>query len=74
MLILFSCEELGTRNESALRWFPVNLLPTLIYKIKARTSDWVEKEGKVGLKVLGEKGWLGRNRRKKKSRAEAPGL
>lgn len=31
---LFSCEWLWTRNESALRWFPVNLLPTLICKIK----------------------------------------
>jgi hypothetical protein len=30
------------------------LLPTLIYKIKARAGDWAEKEGKVALKVLGE--------------------
>ena len=54
----------------------MNLLPILTCKIKARAGDWAEKEGKelkVELKVLGEKE-RGRQRRKKESGAEAPGL
>jgi hypothetical protein len=31
------------------------MLPTLMYKIKARANDWLEKVGKVELKVLGER-------------------
>jgi hypothetical protein len=48
-----------------------------MYKIKARASDWVEKEEKVELKVLGEKGredHRGQRRRWKESGAEAYGL
>jgi hypothetical protein len=41
-LIILFCEGLGTRNESALRGFPVNLLPTLICKTK-RADDWADK-------------------------------
>ena len=77
MLILFFCEGLWTRNESVLRWFPVNLLPTLICKIKARASDWADK-GKVELKVGREKRRNGRERgwrmRWKKSGAEPHSL
>ena len=50
MLILF-CELLRTKNESALRWFPVNLLSTFICKIK---ESWQFK-GTVEQKVGGEK-------------------
>jgi hypothetical protein len=45
-----------------------------MYKIKARTGDCVEKERKVELKVLGEKGREdkgGQRRKKKESGAEA---
>ena len=45
-----------------------------MYKIKARARDWAEEEGKVGLKVLGEKGRGWKRKRKKKSRAKAHGL
>jgi hypothetical protein len=56
MLILFFYEGLQTRNKSALWRFPVNLLPTLMYKIKARAGDWAGKEGKVEMKVLWKRG------------------
>ena len=45
-----------------------------MYKIKARDSDWAEKEEKVELKVLGEKGREddgGQKRRWKESGTEA---
>jgi hypothetical protein len=48
-----------------------------MYKIKARAGDWAEKEGKVELKVLGEKEREGEDDDgggEEKSGAEAPGL
>jgi hypothetical protein len=78
MLIPFSCEGLQTRNETALRWFPINLLPMLICKIKARADDWAEK-GRWSWKLRErrrrhgrERGW--QRRKWKESRAEAHGL
>ena len=78
MLILFSSEGLWTRNDSALRWFPINLLPTLICKIKE--SWWLGRKREGGVKSWERrrKNWkrerTQRRRKKKKSGAEAHGL
>jgi hypothetical protein len=42
-----------------------------MYKIKARAGDWAEKEGKVELKVWGEREreqWRKRRRKKRRKR------
>ena len=75
MLIPFSCEWLWTRNESALRWFPVNLIPILI----CRADDWAGKrEGGAEGGGRRRRKWkterTQRRRKKEKSGAEAHGL
>jgi hypothetical protein len=47
---------LRTKNDSTLRCFPINLLPTVICKINARACDWADT-GKVELKVGREEEW-----------------
>jgi hypothetical protein len=50
-LIIFDVNSvLWTRNESVLRWFPINLLPTLICKMKERwcLGRWREGETEGG--------------------------